>query len=63
MRAGKIFLPTCRVQEVLCEECRKKQDFLLHPSTAFALENDYNVPQMKTQEVEKSQERWCTEFT
>lgn len=43
--------------------CRKKQPFLPLTSTAFALENDYNVPQMKTQEVEKSQERWCTEFT
>ena len=43
--------------------CRKKQPFLPLTSTAFALENDYNVPQMKTQEVEKSQERLCTEFT
>ena len=35
--------------------CRKKQPFFPLTSTAFVLENDYNVPQMKTQEVEKSQ--------
>jgi len=54
-----------------CEDCRKKQRFPQHPSTVFALKNDYNVPHKEPynvhpwslKEVEKSPGRWYTEFT
>ncbi len=40
--------------EVFFFKMSKKTTISPLTSTAFALENDYNVPQMKTQEVEKS---------